>query len=94
MPSVFYFLLAYDRDRQDLLPILFHTQGSKYITPIITNHQKDISSVGHPKKIKCGLCDFLVPSDGSKNTNSYWIRGKETEGGRMWGVEKGRRKIQ
>lgn len=77
-----------------LLPILFHMQGSKYITPIITNHQKDISSVGHTKKIKYELCDFLVPSDGSKNTNSYWIRGKETEGRRMWGVEKGKRKIQ
>lgn len=38
-----------------------------------------------------GLCDFLKPSEDSENTNSYWTRGKETEEGRRWAVEIGKK---
>lgn len=61
---------------------------------IITTHQEDISSVWYTNKIKHGLCDFLIPSDGSKNTNSYQIIGKETEDGRRWAVEKGKKEAK
>jgi hypothetical protein len=41
--------------------------------------------------MECRLCDSLVPSDESKNTNSYWTRRKETEEWRRWAVEKGKK---